>query len=1079
MDGRSQNRKSLNGLTNISADDLNVGTLEVDTVKINNITLNNAVANKYVKTDSNKRLVTTTEQPVLTTTDQTIAGTKTFTSSIQGNLSGNADTAGLANQAVILQTSRNIANQSFNGSQNIDIASSNLSDGNNISLLNGVQTHTGKKTFSGGIVATDINGSGETAVFGGNISTPKTISEDVECRDIDTGSDNNLVVKRNNSTIFTTKSTGIEMATNKGIITTEFSAQATTGTFDSHHRGIRVKNGGISLLFGDITTASSSDGAVYCLFRGKSDTEYRDVHFENLGAGPSRIVLKNTEGSYYLSTNGDEFQILKASSSTQGSFTRYKIDSSGNHEFTGTVSAPNGFIGTASKASSLDTTANGIVKTINSNGSISVGTLDASDLPATISSNTTGYAEKLNTTSNGFVTTTGGNGTISVGSASSSDLSDGSSIVKTTGNQSIAGTKTFSTGIVSGDINGSGVTAVFGGNISTPKTISEDIECRDIDTASNNDLLLKRNSTTIAQLTTSGLEIVSGSLVGNTSGVHTGNVIGSCTGTSASTTGNAGSASVLQSSRLICGVNFNGSQNIDIPSTGLSDSDDLIRDTGNQTIGGTKTFSSTIQGDIAGNAATATTTATARNIAGQSFNGSADISIASTDLSDTSNICLLDNNQTITGEKTFNQQFSAITSTTTDGIRVKTRGASGLEIPVVMGFGPSTVLQEDGTMVLCSGSSTGSRRFHIRNGSTGGAFCKLSNQDGAYAITTDNNEFSVFSYDGSGTVFKINSIKNFNFYGGSLTTTSSITSGSLVTPSITSATGTIDMNDDNITTTGDISCGSVTSSDLTASKWLKSDANKKIVHTDEEPLLTTTDQSKTGSLTLNADQTTPYLLTIDNANTGIAGVKLENQTASYNVQVFDNEFRVYDNTSGEERVEIESDGMTKIPRMFGSENIAISTTRFRRMIKPSEMMSDDDSSFGRCVIFDSTNFAQNKAFGGVVLENTAPELFFFQQVPQRSRVVGFRIVVCNFSGVAVSEQLLRSDMIFPTELKDRVTLFSAGSGYFTNTDNYYTTNLDVAERTQSSTNLFPVVTIQAYNSTTNVFKGAWIEYEYV
>jgi len=45
----------------------------------------------------------------------------------------------------------------------------------------------------------------------------------------------------------------------------------------------------------------------------------------------------------------------------------------------------------------------------------------------------------------------------------------------------------------------------------------------------------------------------------------------------------------------------------------------------NQTIQGTKTFSSTISGSISGNAGTATTLATARTINGTSFNGSADI----------------------------------------------------------------------------------------------------------------------------------------------------------------------------------------------------------------------------------------------------------------------------------------------------------------------------------------------------------------------------------------------------------------------------------------------------------------------
>jgi hypothetical protein len=56
----------------------------------------------------------------------------------------------------------------------------------------------------------------------------------------------------------------------------------------------------------------------------------------------------------------------------------------------------------------------------------------------------------------------------------------------------------------------------------------------------------------------------------------------------------------------------------------------VVRTTGNQTIGGTKTFSSTISGNITGNAGTATTLATSRTLTigstGKSFNGSANVS---------------------------------------------------------------------------------------------------------------------------------------------------------------------------------------------------------------------------------------------------------------------------------------------------------------------------------------------------------------------------------------------------------------------------------------------------------------------
>jgi len=62
------------------------------------------------------------------------------------------------------------------------------------------------------------------------------------------------------------------------------------------------------------------------------------------------------------------------------------------------------------------------------------------------------------------------------------------------------------------------------------------------------------------------------------------------------------------------------------------------------------TFEGNLTGDVTGNADTATTLATARNIAGQSFDGSANITIASTDLSNTSNITLNDATQTLTNK---------------------------------------------------------------------------------------------------------------------------------------------------------------------------------------------------------------------------------------------------------------------------------------------------------------------------------------------------------------------------------------------------------------------------------------------
>jgi len=112
--------------------------------------------------------------------------------------------------------------------------------------------------------------------------------------------------------------------------------------------------------------------------------------------------------------------------------------------------------------------------------------------------------------------------------------------------------------------------------------------------------------------------------------------------TSGSTTGNAATATALATARTIGGVSFDGSANIDLPGVNTAGNQNT---TGNAATATTATTATT-SGSTTGNAATATALQTARNIAGVSFDGSADISIAPTDLtsvtSDASEINLLD-----------------------------------------------------------------------------------------------------------------------------------------------------------------------------------------------------------------------------------------------------------------------------------------------------------------------------------------------------------------------------------------------------------------------------------------------------
>ena len=120
------------------------------------------------------------------------------------------------------------------------------------------------------------------------------------------------------------------------------------------------------------------------------------------------------------------------------------------------------------------------------------------------------------------------------------------------------------------------------------------------------------------------------------------------------TTGNAATATALETARTIHGVSFDGSANIDLSeviqdTVGAMFSSNTETDIAVTYQDGDGTIDLVVS-DISGNAATATALANARTIAGVSFDGTANIAIASTDLSNTSAIALLTASQTLTNK---------------------------------------------------------------------------------------------------------------------------------------------------------------------------------------------------------------------------------------------------------------------------------------------------------------------------------------------------------------------------------------------------------------------------------------------
>jgi len=111
-------------------------------------------------------------------------------------------------------------------------------------------------------------------------------------------------------------------------------------------------------------------------------------------------------------------------------------------------------------------------------------------------------------------------------------------------------------------------------------------------------------------------------------GSLTGNVTGNVSGTSGSTTGNAATATALANARTIAGVSFDGSADISLNNNAITNGAGYITTSftnTNQLTNGAGFI--TASDDITGNAATATKLETARNIGGVSFDGSAAINL--------------------------------------------------------------------------------------------------------------------------------------------------------------------------------------------------------------------------------------------------------------------------------------------------------------------------------------------------------------------------------------------------------------------------------------------------------------------
>ncbi|OUW60277.1 MAG: hypothetical protein CBD63_03865, partial [Candidatus Pelagibacter sp. TMED203] len=350
------------------------------------------------------------------------------------------------------------------------------------------------------------------------------------------------------------------------------------------------------------------------------------------------------------------------------------------------------------------------------------------------------------------------------------------------------------------------------------------------------------------------------------------------------TTGNAATATALATARTIHGVSFDGSANIDLS--------EVIQDTvgamfgSNTETGITVTYQDsdgtidlvvgTLNQDTTGNAATATALATARNIGGVSFDGTANINlpgvntsgdqdtsgnaatatalatartINGTSFDGTANVTVTAAAGTVTGN-TLNSDVTAssltsvgtLTTLTVDNIVVNgtTIGHTDDTDLITLADGVVTVAGEISVTTLDIGGTnvtSTAAELNILDGVTSTA-AELNIMDGnTSASSTTVADADRVVFNDAGTMKQVAVTDLAAYFDDEITampnliTTAATTVGALDSGSITSGFGTIDTGSSTITTTGLITGGSLDIDDVVIN-------GTTIGHTDDTDLLT-------------------------------------------------------------------------------------------------------------------------------------------------------------------------------------------------------------------------------------------------
>jgi hypothetical protein len=160
--------------------------------------------------------------------------------------------------------------------------------------------------------------------------------------------------------------------------------------------------------------------------------------------------------------------------------------------------------------------------------------------------------------------------------------------------------------------------------------------------------------------------------------------------------------------------------------------------------------------------------------------------------------------------------------------------------------------------------------------------------------------------------------------------------------------------------------------------------------------------------------------------------------------------------------------------LIGSDNIPISSTRFRRVITRNDFMYDDDSAYQRAVVVDITSGSSSEAYGGAKPGSTGPEGYFLLKIPYRCRLEQIYITTVDVATGNLVNLTINSNIIYPADPTVGFTILVNG----VSTNSVITFTTQTAARTQSATNQFPCLNIGITNNTAVSVKGGWVEFSY-